>query len=103
MDRNAIEQVFSKERIEPYLKHHDGDFEKAVVHYKANIAISQAFYPALSILEIGLRNNLNYQLQRYFKVINWFENSEFIKIVSRFQIDKISEARNSILNAKKEI
>lgn len=74
MDRSAIEQVFSKERIKPYLKRHGEDFERAVVHYKANIVISQAFYSSLSILEVGLRNNLNYQLQRKFKVTNWFEN-----------------------------
>lgn len=67
MDRKAIEQIFSKERLDPYLKHHYGDFEKALKHYKANIEISEAFYPLLSILEIGLRNNINYQLERTFK------------------------------------
>lgn len=103
MDIKAIEQVFSSERLESYLKHHNGNFEKALEHYKANIEISESFYPALSILEIGLRNNLNYQLKRRFKDINWFENSEFIKIVSRFQIDKITEARNAILRERKEV
>ena len=71
MDRKAIEQVFSTERLEPYLRRHNGNFEKALEHYKANIEISESFYPGLSILEIGLRNNLNYQLQRRFKNINW--------------------------------
>lgn len=42
-------------------------------------------------------------MQRRFKDINWFENFEFIKIVSRFQIDKITEARNSILRERKEV
>ncbi|MCW3807231.1 Abi family protein [Plebeiibacterium marinum] len=103
MDRKAIERIISIERLEPYLKHHSNDFDKAVEHYKANIEISEAFYPLLSILEIGLRNNFDYQLKRRFDDDNWFENPEFIKIVSRFQIDRVSEARNTILREKKEI
>ena len=103
MDRKAIERIISIERLEPYLKHHSNDFDKAVEHYKANIEISEAFYPLLSILEIGLRNNFDYQLKRRFDDDNWFENSEFIKIVSRFQIDRVSEARNTILREKKDI
>lgn len=103
MERNAIEQIFSKERLEPYVHHHRSDFEKALKHYKANIVISEAFYPPLSILEVGLRNNINYQLQRRFRDSNWFENHDFIKIISRFQIDRISEARTTILREKKEI
>ena len=103
MERNAIEQIFSRERLEPYIKHHTGDFDKAVEHYKANIEISEAFYPLLSVLGIGLRNNIDNQLKRRFGDENWFENSEFIKIVSRFQIDKVSEARNTILREKKAI
>jgi hypothetical protein len=50
-----------------------------------------------------LRNNIHNQLERRFNDKNWFENPEFIKIVTRFQIDKITEARNAILREKKEI
>jgi hypothetical protein len=103
MDRKAIEQIFSKERLEPYVKHHSGDFERAIDHYKTNIKISEAFYPLLSILEIGLKNNIHSQLEKKFRDKNWFENLEFIKIVTRFQIDKITDARNTILREKKEI
>jgi len=57
----------------------------------------------LSILEVALRNNFDYQLKRKFNDDNWFENPGFIKIVSRFQIDRVSEARNNILREKKTI
>ena len=103
MDKEAIERIISAERLEPYLKHHSGNFKKAVAHYKINIEISESFYPLLSILEIGLRNNIDFQLKRKFNDDNWYENPEFIKIASRFQIDRVSEARNSILRGKKEI
>ncbi len=103
MDRKAIERIISLERLEPYLRHNSDDFEKAVAHYKANIEISEAFYPLLAMLEIGFRNNIDYQLKRRFNDNIWYENSEFIRIVSRFQIDRVSEARNSILREKKII
>lgn len=103
MDRKAIEKIISSERLKPYLRHHSNNFEKAIEHYKANIEISEAFYPLISILEVGLRNKINYQLIRRFKDENWFENSNFIKIVSSYQIDSISEARKTILKEKKSI
>lgn len=103
MDRNAIEKIFSTERLEPDVKYHAGDFNKAILHYKANIEISETFYPLLSVLEIGLRNNIDYQLKRRFNDESWYENVEFIKIVANFQIDQISEARNKILKEKKSI
>jgi hypothetical protein len=103
MDRKAIERIISSDRLEPYIKHHSGDFDKAIDHYKANIEISEAFYPLLSVLEVGLRNNIDFQLTRKFDDTNWFEHSEFIEIASRFQIDKVSEARNSILREKKTV
>ncbi len=103
MEYKAIERLISKERLKPYLRYHSDNFENAVAHYKANIEISESFYPMLSVLEIALRNNLDFQLKRKFKDDNWFENSEFIKIVNRFQIDRVSEARNKILREKKAI
>jgi len=103
MDRKAIERIISSERLDPYLRYHNQAFDKAVEHYKANIEISEAFYPMLSILEIGLRNNIDYQLTRKYKDENWFENNDFIKIVSSYQIDNISDARKNIHREKKVI
>ncbi len=103
MDRKAIERIISIERIEPYLKYHFNNFDKAVKHYKANIEISESFYPLLSILEVGLRNNIDYQLKQKFSDNSWFENDEFTKIVTRFQIDRVSEAKDNLLRDKKTI
>ncbi len=104
MENNTIiERIISNERLQPYLTHHKGNQEKAIQHYKSNILVSEAFYPLLSILEIGLRNSIDYQLTIRFNDKNWFENHEFIKIASRFQIARISDARSNILSEKKEI
>ncbi len=96
MEYNAIERLISKERLKPYLSYHSNNFDNAVAHYKANIEISESFYSMLSVLEIALRNNIDFQLKRKFNDDNWFENPEFINIVNRFQIDRVSEARNKI-------
>jgi hypothetical protein len=103
MERKVIERIFSHDRLAPYLRRHDNSFTQAIEHYKANIEISESFYPLLSILEVGLRNQMDYQLTRKFNTDAWFDNNDFIKIVSRFQIDRITDARNSILREKKEI
>ena len=103
MERRAIEKVFSYDRLAPYLRRHNNSFEKAIEHYKANIEISESFYPLLSVLEVGLRNQMDYQLRRKFETQNWFNEYSFINLISRFQIDKITDARNNILREKKEI
>lgn len=103
MEINAINRIFSEERLAPYMRYHSQDFDMAILHYNANIEISETFYPMLSILEVGLRNNIDLQLKKKFDDENWYKNPEFIKIVSRFQIDRISDAMNSILKEKKII
>jgi len=103
MDSKALERIFSTERLQPYLKRHNDNYSFAIDHYRANILISESFYPLISILEIGLRNGVNNQLITKFSGSEWFENKDFIKIASSFQIETISKARNSILQEKKEI
>jgi len=104
MEKNVlIDRIISKDRLEPYLNRHKNVHDKAISHYKSNILISEAFYPLLAILEIGLRNSIDYQLTKQFKDRNWYENMNFIRIASRFQIDRISEAKANILSEKKEI
>lgn len=104
MDNNTIvERIISKERLVPYLRYHNNDQSKAIAHYKSNILISESFYPLLAILEIGLRNSIDYQLTKRFNDNKWYENSDFVKIATRFQIDKISQARTNIYSEKKEI
>lgn len=68
MDPNAIQKIISSERLSPYLAFHNGNLNDALIHYKTNIEISEAFYPLLSILEIGLRNNIDQQLKRILKL-----------------------------------
>lgn len=103
MKKSSIKRLISKDRIQPYLHCHKNNFDLAIEHYKANIRVSESFYPLISVLEVGLRNNINSALTKKYKTESWFENSMFIKEASSFQIDRISDARKSILIAKKEV
>lgn len=102
-NKAIVDRIISKDRIQPYLTHHRDNLDNAIDHYKSNIVISESFYPLLSILEVGLRNSIDFQLSNRFGDINWYENKDFIKISSRFQIERISEARSNIQAAKKDI
>jgi hypothetical protein len=104
MITNAIvDKIISRERLQPYINHHNRDIEKAIAHYKANILISESFYPLISILEVGLRNSIDKQFIRRFEDDKWYEHIDFIRIISKYQIDRISEARTNIQSSKKEI
>lgn len=104
MEKNVlIDRIISNDRLEPYLNRHKANIDKAILHYKSNILISESFYPLLAILEVGLRNSIDYQLINRFNDRRWYENMEFIRIASRFQIDRISDAKTNILSEKKEI
>lgn len=102
-NKRIIDKIISAERFAPYMQYHRNNTQKAMIHYKANIFISEAFYPLLSILEVGLRNSINYQLTRKFKDEAWYENPEFIKLASQFQKDRISEAKNDLRLEKKDL
>lgn len=84
MNYNTLEQILSQERLTPYLAKHDGDSEKAIDHYKANIKISESFYAGIAVLEVGLRNNIDLQLRRKYGTDNWFDDPAFINDVSSF-------------------
>lgn len=102
MDYNAIvERIISEERIEPYLNYHENNLSKAIAHYKSNILISESFYPLLAVLEIGLRNSIDYQMTKRFNDKEWYDNKDFVKIMTRFQIDRISKARTNIFSEKR--
>ena len=64
--------AFSPARIDPYLRTAQLDGTHAVDHYQWNLQVSEAFYPALSILEISLRNALHAQLQIRYGRADWW-------------------------------
>lgn len=74
MDYRKIEKYISKARLEQYEEICANDKQKVLKIYQANLRVSQAFYPLLSLLEVVLRNAINEELIQYFNDQNWLKN-----------------------------
>lgn len=69
-------RLYSNSRIAKYYRATNGDKNKAVMLYFANMKIAQAFHPLLSSFEVILRNQLHYALARHFSDGNWIINQK---------------------------
>lgn len=74
MTESQLKYYLSSARFNVYLEQTENNFDKAYLLYKANIELSEAFYPVLSVLEICLRNAINEKLKEYFNAPYWFKN-----------------------------
>lgn len=71
MKYNTFKKYFSEPRLHKFVNHNNGNLKKALLLYRSNLILSQAFYPILSVLEISLRNAIDKQLNNYFSDSNW--------------------------------
>lgn len=98
MTEQQTKHFISIPRFQVYLDNTGSDFDKAIQLYKANIEISEAFYPLLSILEISLRNAINQKLTQHFNDPFWFKNNlpiDFLPFVSE-ATQKLTRQRKTI-------
>ncbi|WP_084709074.1 Abi family protein [Aequorivita vladivostokensis] len=95
MDRHFYEKVFSTQRMDKYFNRYPNDEAKAIVHYKTNIELSEAFYAVLSMYEVAFRNSLNRELTEYFGTVDWY-----LKIAS---VSGLKNLNGSIQTAQKHI
>lgn len=70
-----FDRSFSRPRLAPYLDAAQLDGTHAVDHYQWNLQVSEAFYPALSVLEISIRNAIHAQLQIRYGRTNWWSTA----------------------------
>ncbi|MEX8547749.1 MAG: hypothetical protein V5804_09115 [Mucilaginibacter sp.] len=93
-----INYYLSNPRFNTYLVKTNNNIEKAYQLYKANIELSEAFYPILSVLEVSLRNAVNETLKSHFDDSYWFKNNlpvEFLSYVSE-ATQKLTAQRKNI-------
>ena len=76
MNYKNFEFHFSKPRVTRYLQSVGNDQMKAIALYKANLKLSKAFHPLLSILEVSLRNSINEVLSIHFGDGEWIINQQ---------------------------
>lgn len=62
----------------------NNDQKKVLKVYQANLKLSQAFYPLLSLFEVVLRNALNDELTKHFSDPEWLKNQ-----VNHFMSDSL--------------
>jgi hypothetical protein len=74
MNKSYLEKVFSAERMQKYFALRPGDESKSMLHYQCNIQISEAFYPAISVMEVALRNSVNRELTIKFHGPDWYNH-----------------------------
>jgi len=72
MDKKFLERVFSEKRLEKYFIWYGGDTEKAIIHYRCNIELSEAFYPCISTFEVLFRNAISRELSVLFCRDDWY-------------------------------
>lgn len=62
-NKEFFEKVFSTKRMERYFNLYPGDASRAILHYRCNLQLAEAFYTSLSVLEVTLRNALCRELE----------------------------------------
>ena len=88
-----VAAALSRERLAPYLHAAGGDPAEAVRLYEWNLAVSGAFYEALGILEVVLRNALSTQLAAHHgtRAGQWYDDP--LGVLSDLAHDDIAAAR----------
>ena len=93
--------IFSQERLNGYLRHDTCNNSKtdALVAYFWNIELSQAFYPALQILEITLRNSMHKVMTESFQTEYWYE----LSFLHNRERARVNQAKESLKKDKKPL
>jgi hypothetical protein len=82
----AFRGACSSERLAPY-KSEKSEID-ALTSYAWNIALSEALYPSLQNLEIGLRNRVDTAIRTSYSNSWWFKGDEvLVDIVERDEVD----------------
>lgn len=74
MNYLEIKKYLSAARLIHYEQACYNHHRKVLKVYQANLKLSQAFYPLLSLFEVVLRNALNEELTRHFSDSEWLKN-----------------------------
>jgi hypothetical protein len=70
-DYSTIKKYLSSSRLQKYEAVCNANQKRSLKLYQANLRLSQAFYPILSIWEIVLRNAINERLITHFNDPDW--------------------------------
>ncbi len=85
-----FKSAISAERLKTYEDWANSDNAEGHALYALNVALSEAFYTTLHILEITLRNSIHETLKQVHGD-DWFSNRSVIN--DRYKVEKITQAK----------
>lgn len=97
-----FDKVFSDKRMERYFALYPYDEQRAVVHYRCNLQLSEAMYVPISVLEVTLRNALCRELIHMTGRDDWyavFPNTPGLSNLNRY----ITQASKQISGRHEQI
>jgi hypothetical protein len=98
MDKNFLERIFSEKRMEKYFNRY-ADENKAIMHYRCNIELAEAFYSCICVFEVALRNAIDRELKVLFRRDDWYV--QFSSTPGLTNLNKyISQANKQIATQK---
>ena len=89
--------ILSSERLSRYKKNENETNEEIISRYLLNIKLSEAFYPALALFEITLRNRIDYSISKNINN-NWLLDEN----ITKFFFDTEIKSYNKVVNRFKK-
>lgn len=71
-NKTFFEKIFSNKRMERYFSLYPDDEKRAILHYRCNLQLTEAFYVSLSVFEVTLRNALSRELETMTGREDWY-------------------------------
>ncbi len=87
-----LERSVSVERLAPFQAATGGQLGTAV-NYFWNIALCQALYPALNMVEVVTRNSFHGFLSDHFNRLDWYDEPHFLQ---RRELEDVAAAKRNI-------
>jgi hypothetical protein len=93
VDVAGVVASLSPERLRPYLRACDGDAARAIQLYEWNVHISGAFFEALCLAEVAIRNALSAQLAAHHGTLGGYWYDDPLSLLSTEALDDVAKAR----------
>lgn len=91
-----FDRTFATPRLNPYQEAARCGGTHAEDLYRWNLQVSEAFYPALSCLEVSIRNAVNEQLQATYGRPDWWESAP----LDQHDASKVQQASDDLRRRK---
>jgi Abi-like protein len=100
-DASKIKKTLSVERFESYRCSPNDPDEQVLACYLRNIQLSEALYPAFSILEVTLRNQLHHALCHKVQTQSWYTHQP--EVLASAEQAEIQKAKDYLLQHGKPL